>query len=320
MEGVWDIHTHLIPPAVSDWAAKGEWGLGLAEGKLVNGTSATPMGRLAHPELLLEWIASQSLAGAVVSVPPPVFQIDASDTDRQYEWAHALNEALADACAVDATRLRPLALMPLLEAEKCMELINSHQFGPQGFAGIVIGTDSGQLSLSAPELEPVWQAVTNPQIPIFIHPSTCPDSRLSDFYLTNLLGNPVETAISVAHLIFGGVMERFSPTVVLAHGGGVSPALIGRWQQGFDTKRPGIPELQESPAQSLRKFFVDGLVYDKQTLDFVIAQFGLDQLLLGSDWPFPIAATSRAAALPGLSDSAIAQLAGHAERAFPQLT
>ena len=319
VERVWDVHTHVIPPIVGDWAAKGEWGLSLADGKLVNGYSATPLGRLGRPDLLIEWIESQSLAGAVVSVPPPVFQIDASDIDRQYEWAYALNDALAQACAVDTNRLRPLALLPLLDAEKSAELVNSHQFGPQGFAGIVIGTDSGQLALSAPELEPVWRALTDPHIPIFIHPSTCPDPRLSDFYLANLLGNPVETAIAVAHLIFGGVMERFSPTVVLAHGGGVSSALIGRWQQGFDTKRPGIPELQESPAQSLRKFFVDGLVYDEETLEFTIAQFGPDQLLLGSDWPFPIAASSSEAALPGIGQDEMTRVAANTVRAFPSL-
>ena len=44
------------------------------------------------------------------------------------------------------------------------------------------------------------------------------------FYLKNLCGNPYDTGVAVAHLIFGGVMDRFPKLEVnLPHAGGTSP-------------------------------------------------------------------------------------------------
>ena len=54
-------------------------------------------------------------------------------------------------------------------------------------------------------------------------------TRLSRFYLNNFLGNPFDTAIAAAHLVFGGVLDRFPKLeVCLPHAGGVTPYLMGR--------------------------------------------------------------------------------------------
>lgn len=318
MAAGWDIHTHLIPLRTSEWARAGDWGLTWQDGAVTNGHSAVSLGRLDQPDLLLEWVASQELAGAVVSVPPPLFRCEAAASD-QYLWARALNEGILETCAIAADTLKPLALVPLVDAQRALRLIQESEFGPNGFVGIVLGTDSRQIPLSSEELHPMWELISTRSIPVFIHPSTCPDPRLKSFYLTNLLGNPLETSIAVAELIFGRIMERFAPTVVLAHGGGVTPAVIGRWDRGYQTRRPGVSSLVESPAVALRHFFVDGLVYDAAALELVVAKFGIDQVLMGSDWPFPIAATSLKDALPGLDAEDLRRVQENALNAFSHL-
>jgi predicted TIM-barrel fold metal-dependent hydrolase len=58
--------------------------------------------------------------------------------------------------------------------------------------------------------------------------------RLKSFFLSNLIGNPVDTAIAACHLIFGGVLDRHPRLqICLPHGGGVLPILVGRIDQGW---------------------------------------------------------------------------------------
>ena len=124
---------------------------------------------------------------------------------------------------------------------------------------------------------------------MFIHPATCCDGRLTAYYLENLLGNPYETTVAAAHLMFGGVLERFPGiTFCLAHGGGSLAMLVGRWQRGFDTDRPGIDTSHAPPEDLVRRFAVDCIVHDADALALAARTFGEKNVLFGSDWPFPM--------------------------------
>jgi aminocarboxymuconate-semialdehyde decarboxylase len=135
----------------------------------------------------------------------------------------------------------------------------------------------------------VWQLLDDLEAFTLIHPGHSHDERLNAFYLSNLLGNPYETGLAAAELIFGDVLGRF-PGIrfCLCHGGGVTAALAGRWQRGIDTARPGIEPPSLSVAEALRRFYVDDLVHDPAVLALLEATFGVERILAGSDWPFPM--------------------------------
>ncbi|MGH8208129.1 MAG: amidohydrolase family protein, partial [Steroidobacteraceae bacterium] len=100
---------------------------------------------------------------------------------------------------------------------------------------------------------------------------------------------PHETAVAVGHLIFGGVIERFpSIRFCVAHGGGTVAALLGRWQHGFATARPGVDLKLVPPASVVRRLAVDCLVHHSGAAALAADVFGLDQVVFGSDWPFPM--------------------------------
>jgi len=103
------------------------------------------------------------------------------------------------------------------------------------------------------------------------------------------VGNPRETAVTVAHLVFGGVLQRF-PNIrfCLSHGGGTVPMIAGRWQRGFDTKQPGVGARMLPPATLLSTFYVDCLTHSPDALACSAEIFGERRLLFGSDWPFPM--------------------------------
>jgi aminocarboxymuconate-semialdehyde decarboxylase len=277
----WDVHTHLIPPTVLSAAHRGEFGLSVESGSLIVDGQRLPLGRLADPAALLHWVAEQELDGAVVSVPPALFRYDAG-----VEWAELVNQGLRE---LATPQLRVLGQLPLLDPAAPAVAASLAREGV--FSGFALGTPSYE------GLDAVWQVLHSLEAFTLIHPGHSDDKRLDSFYLTNLLGNPYETGLAAATLVFADVPGRF-PGIrfCLCHGGGVTAALAGRWQRGIDTARPGISPPSLPVADALRRFYVDDLVPDDAVLELLGSTFGADRVLAGSDWPFPMGSDSVSAA------------------------
>lgn len=277
----WDVHTHLIPPTVLSAAHRGEFGLSVDSGSLVVDGQRLPLRRLADPAALLHWITEQSLDGAVVSVPPALFRYDAG-----VEWAELVNQGLRE---LATPQLRVLAHLPLLDP--AAPSVAAALAGEGVFSGFALGTPSYA------GLDPVWRVLDALEAFTLIHPGNSDDKRLDSFYLSNLLGNPYETGVAAASLVFADVPGRF-PGIrfCLCHGGGVTAAVAGRWQRGIDTDRPGIEPVSLPVAQALRRFYVDDLVYDDAVLELLHETFGPERVLAGSDWPFPMGSDGVSAA------------------------
>ncbi|MPZ26377.1 MAG: amidohydrolase family protein [Micromonosporaceae bacterium] len=281
----WDVHTHLVPPAL---LAGPE--LTVADGRLVvDGRPTVPLGRLAEPAELSSWVDRQRLAGALVSLPPPALGYHLSGPDAT-AWAERANPALAEAVAGDP-RLRPLATVPLTEPGAAAG-VAAGVLADGRFAGLSLGTlPDSPTGLADPALEPLWELLDARSSFVFLHPGHCPDRRLAPYYLGNLLGNPYETTLATGQLLFGGVLDRFGGiTFCLAHGGGLTAAVAGRWQRGVDTDRPGVPAGTRPVRPALRRLLVDDLVHDHDAVRQLVATFGADRVVPGSDWPFPMGA------------------------------
>jgi aminocarboxymuconate-semialdehyde decarboxylase len=277
----WDVHTHLIPPTVLSAAHRAEFGLSIDNGRLVIDGQRLPLQRLADPAALLQWIADQGLDGAVVSVPPALFRYAAG-----VEWAELVNQGLRE---LATPQLRVLGQLPLLDPSA--PAVATALASEGVFSGFAIGTPSYA------GLDPVWQALHEVEAFTLVHPGSSDDKRLDSFYLSNLLGNPYETGVAAASLVFADVPGRF-PGIrfCLCHGGGVTAALAGRWQRGVDQGRPGIEPLSLPVAAALRRFYVDDLVHDDAVLELLTKTFGAERVLAGSDWPFPMGSDSVSAA------------------------
>ena len=106
-----------------------------------------------------------------------------------------------------------------------------------GMAGIAIGSQGGGTDLDDPVNDDLWALLSERGTFVFMHPSGMPAGpRLKDFWMPQLVGYPMETAIAVARLTFGRVLERFPLHLCLAHGGGCVPSLRGRLDMGWDRK------------------------------------------------------------------------------------
>jgi aminocarboxymuconate-semialdehyde decarboxylase len=156
----------------------------------------------------------------------------------------------------------------------------------RGIRGVYVGTHINGKNLDEPEFLPVFAACEAHGLPIFLHPvMPVGRERMRKYHLGNFLGNPLETGIAAASLVFGGVMDAFPKLdVMLPHAGGVFPNLIGRMDHGT-TVRAECSHMRQPPSSYLRRFHYDTISHSDAILMNLIRQVGADRVVMGSDCP-----------------------------------
>ena len=123
------------------------------------------------------------------------------------------------------------------------------------------------------------------------------------------------------HLIFEGTLDRFPGLkICAAHGGGYLGSYANRSDAVIRTfpNRVG-PMPKKKPTQYLKdgQLFFDTIVFTPEALRHLIAESGVGQIMIGTDYPFPWTSTEVDLVLntPGLSDAdKIAILGGTATK------
>jgi aminocarboxymuconate-semialdehyde decarboxylase len=180
-----------------------------------------------------------------------------------------------------------------------------------GLRGVEISSHAPGVELSDQRLEPFWARAEELGAVVFLHPFGCTlDERLDRFYLANTVGQPVENAVALSHLIFSGVLDRHPRLRVLAaHGGGYLPTYLGRSDHAWHV-RPEARGCQRPPSEYLSRLYFDSLVHSPGALRALVAAAGAERVLLGSDYPFDMGVTDpvqrvEAAGLPAEAEQAI---------------
>jgi aminocarboxymuconate-semialdehyde decarboxylase len=141
-------------------------------------------------------------------------------------------------------------------------------------------------NLDEKELFPVYAKCEELGLHVFLHPvNPVGAERMRRYYLRNFLGNPYDTGIAAASLMFGGVMDAFPRLeVILPHGGGTYPALIGRMDHGV-TVRPETKHMTRPPSAYLRRFHYDTITHHVPLMRYLLGMVGAERVVLGSDHP-----------------------------------
>jgi aminocarboxymuconate-semialdehyde decarboxylase len=124
--------------------------------------------------------------------------------------------------------------------------------------------------------------------------------------LTNVIGNPLETTIFLSHLIFDGTLDKFPGLKICsAHGGGYLPSYAARSDYGCVRFPEGCTGLKKKPTEYLRQLYFDTMVFTPEGLRHMVAETGPNQIMIGTDYPFPWSTTTVDHVLktPGLSDA-----------------
>lgn len=201
--------------------------------------------------------------------------------------AQIQNDGMAKIVREQPDRFMAIATLPMQDPEKAAAELRRvmTQLGMRGtmFASNIMGKN-----LDDPSFEPVWKTAEELNAFVFIHPNNIAGAdRMKSYYLNNLIGNPLDTTIGAACLIFGGVMDRYPKLrVCLAHGGGFVPYQAGRWTHGWKVRPEPQKNIKKAPEEIVRRFMYDTICHSPQVLKFLIERAGVDRVLMGSDYPY----------------------------------
>lgn len=147
--------------------------------------------------------------------------------------ARRINRAMADIVHDRPDRFHGMATVPLQDPEMAAAELD-HAVHELGLIGVEVGSNVNGKNFDDPSFRPFFEMAEKCDVPIFVHPvHVAAADRLGNYYFQNLIGNPLDTAICAASLIFGGVLDDFPKLkLVFAHGGGIAPFLVGRWNHG----------------------------------------------------------------------------------------
>jgi aminocarboxymuconate-semialdehyde decarboxylase len=203
------------------------------------------------------------------------------------EFAQWLNDRLAEAVAKHPKRLIALGTLPLQTPAKAVVELQ-RMVTELGLRGVEVATNVNGRYFDDPCFTPFWEAAQALDILIFVHPNqVVGGDKMKEFNLANLIGNPTDTSLAVAKLIFAGVLDRFPRLkFLLAHAGGFLPYTWGRLDRGFRIQDSTASKIDNPPGEYLKLLHFDTITHSAMALEYLVANFGADKVLLGSDYPY----------------------------------
>jgi aminocarboxymuconate-semialdehyde decarboxylase len=230
---------------------------------------------------------AQGVAVQALSLTGPM--VYWADGEFSHKLAMTWNDAAIAAHQANPDRFVVLATLPMLDPDRAVEELN--RVGKlAGVRGVYMGTNIEGRDLDDPLFEPIFTRIEALSLPVFLHPlySNLGGKRLQPYSLTNLLSFPLDTTIAASHLIFGGVLDRHpNLVVVLPHAGGALLSIVGRLDHGWNVIPPAKHSAQ-IPSAYLHRFMYDTIAHSKPIMEFVISQVGVERIMMGSDYCFPV--------------------------------
>lgn len=225
------------------------------------------------------------IAVQALSILPPQYYYWA-DPALGEDLAQRQNDFIAGLVAERPDRFIGLATVPLQDVERATRELG-RCVTTLGFRGVEISSNVNGVDLDDPRFEPFFAMVEELDVCIVLHPLGFTHAqRLREHYLTNIIGQPLETTIALTRLILCGLFERRPRLRVCAvHGGGYLPFYSSRLDHAFAARREVGPTLSARPSEYLKRVYVDSLVYDSHHLEVLVATQGADRVVIGTDYP-----------------------------------
>lgn len=225
---------------------------------------------------------AQGIVSRIVSVPPILYLYELP-AEEQARRIAAMNDWLAETVA--GMRMTAMMVLPLGDtAATLAEITRSRTV--HGTADFAIGTHVHGMDLDKAVHGEVWAALAEGAGLVMIHPWQVRDGgRLNDLKLGNPLGNPFETTVAAARLIEAGtLMKHPALRVMLAHGGGTVPFILGRMERAWEAAAHG--RAPERPSLAAKRFLYDTVLFEAAPLRFLAEMVGSDRIIFGTDSPF----------------------------------
>ena len=293
-----DVHAHFVPGSILDeLEVRGrDYGVELVEVRPGSRCCDFSFGLRVRPffDGLLDVDARftemdrQGVRREILTLWTDIFAYELPP-DQGAAWHRLLNDCLMRLCDQHADRFSWMASGPLQdpaaaarELERCM--------GAGALGAIVSASVRGQ-NLGERDLDQFWAACVALGAPVFIHPAqpVAPE-RAGRFALNQICAYTYDTTLAIGSMISAGVIDRHPGLeLILSHGGGALPYLIGRFDRmhmAADRQLTGNVA-QDPPSAYLPRFHYDTILHDPSALRYLRDRVGIGRMLLGTDLPFP---------------------------------
>jgi aminocarboxymuconate-semialdehyde decarboxylase len=294
-----DVHAHYVPPQLINAVAANGAKLGV---RLVPSPGNAPpalhfdygfKARPFFPRLVepvarrVAWLDEQGIDVQIVGTWADIFGYGLS-VDSCIAWHQMLNDTLADWCGENRNRFAWIGSVPLIDAEAAAR--EADRLVGMGACGIIVSANVEDTNLGDLPLDPFWRKVESLDLPVLIHPAMfVAVPRAAKFGLAQIVQYTYDTTLAIGSLLMTGVLDRFPRlNLVLSHGGGTFPYLVGR----FDVvhgRMEGTAKgrAAKRPSAYAPRMIYDSIVHAPKPLRFLIDAVGLDNIALGTDYSFP---------------------------------
>jgi aminocarboxymuconate-semialdehyde decarboxylase len=277
-----DIHAHVVPFECFDAVDKA--GRHFGPGK-IQGIKGKQESSLASPNTAQFWdmetrfkdMDAAKVEMQAISVIPTVITYDLDAAGSAW-YSRKLNDGIARMVKECPARFVGIADVPLQNPVAAVAELD-RAVNTLGMRGVQILANVNGRDLDSPELMPFYKEV-----------QPAGTIRLTGYHLINLIGNPLDTTIAAARLIFSGVLDKYPELkFCLAHAGGLVPYLQGRWEHGYEVRPEAKLIIKAPPSKYIPLFYYDTITHSDSLIEYLIKSVGADKVLMGTDYPFDMA-------------------------------
>ncbi len=292
-----DIHNHFFPKAWPDLAARygtPNWPWikhtepGKADIMLGDKFFRHIYSACWDPEVRLQEMDRDGIDLQVISATPVLFAYE-RPAEHSLDCAQLFNDAALELCGRGKGRLKAFCQVPLQSVDAaCRELSRCMK---AGHLGVQIGNHVGSRNLDDAGVVTFLHHCADEGAAVLVHPwDMFGMDRMPKYMMPWTVGMPAETQLSVVALILSGAFDRLpkSLRICFAHGGGSFAFLLGRLENAWHHHPVARAECEHPPSHYLNRFSTDSAVFEQRTLQFLVGTMGVDRVMLGSDYPFPL--------------------------------
>lgn len=289
-----DVHTHVVPPGWPELGSPGDPWL-----RMDSATAATIMLGDREFRRITDacWNADTRLADmeadgidVQVVLPTPVFFGYDRTPEDGVRVAGIFNDLTLEVCAQAPDRLLPFCQVPLQDPDAaCAEL---DRCVDRGHRGVEIGNHVGDADLDSEAVITFLLHCADRGVPVFVHPWDMTSAPRTDGWMLEwLVGMPAESQLSLLRLALSGAFDRLpeSLRIGFAHGGGSFAYWLGRADNAWHQRRDLVgADSEHPPSHYAPRVYVDSVVFTQSALRVLIEAHGIDRIVLGSDYPYPL--------------------------------
>src|ERR1700730_5258653 len=292
-----DIHNHFFPASWPDLAARygtPDWPwikhIGADKADIMVGDRffRSIYSACWDPEVRLREMDRDGIDLQVISATPVLFAYE-RPVEHALDCAQLFNDSALELCSRGNGRLKSFCQVPLQNIDAACKELSRCKLA--GHLGVQIGNHIGTKNLDDAGIVTFLHHCAYERAAFLVHPwEMFGQERMHKYMMPWTVGMPAETQLSVVALILSGAFDRLPRALLIcfAHGGGSFAFLLGRLENAWHHHPVARGECQYPPSHYLNRFWTDSAVFDQRALQFLVETVGANQVMLGSDYPFPL--------------------------------